>query len=127
MNITKIRALTISAALVLGFSAAAASAGTSNNLFVSDGVNKYVVRYSDLDLSKVDGAATMYSRLRVAAGIVCGPLESRSLLMETQYRACVSRAIAGAVNTIDRPLLSEYHESHAKGARTAVTQLAKAN
>jgi UrcA family protein len=126
MNITKIRAITISAAIVLGFSAAAASAGTSDGLFVSDGVNKYIVRFADLDLGKADGAAALYSRLRRAAAIVCSPLESRSLV-DTQYRVCVSNAIAGAVDSVDRPMLSQYHESHAKGAKTAVTQLAKAN
>jgi UrcA family protein len=127
MSITKIRAFTISAAIVLGFGAAAASAGTSNNLFVSDGVNKYIVRFADLDLSKVNGAASLYSRLRHAAAIVCSPLDSRSLIVATQYRACVNQAIDRAVASVDRPMLSQYHESHTKGDKVAVTQLAKAN
>lgn len=41
MNNTRIRKITIGAAMVLGFSATAAFADTSNNLFVSNGVNKY--------------------------------------------------------------------------------------
>lgn len=127
MNNTKIRAITISAAIVLGFSAAAASASTSNSQFVSDGVNKYIVRFPDLDLSKVDGAAVLYSRLRQAAAIVCSPLASRSLGMAAQYRVCVDHAIAGAVASVGRPMLSQYHESHTKSDKIAVAQLARAN
>jgi UrcA family protein len=127
MNNTKIRTITISAAIVLGFSAAAASASTSNNQFVSDGVNKYIVRFADLDLSKVDGAAQLYGRLRQAAAIVCGPLESRNLQMAARYQVCVDHAIAGAVAGVGRPMLSQYHQSHTKGDKTAVTQLARAN
>jgi UrcA family protein len=66
MNNTRIRKITISAAMVLGFSAAAAFADTSSSQFVSYGVSKYTVRFPDLDLSKVDGAAVLYSRLRRA-------------------------------------------------------------
>jgi UrcA family protein len=127
MNNTKIRAITISAAMVLGFSAAAASASTANSQFVSDGVNKYIVRFPDLDLSKVDGAAVLYSRLRRAAAIVCSPLESRSLGMAAQYQACFDHAIADAVASVGRPMLSQYHQSHTKGDKTAVAQLARAN
>jgi UrcA family protein len=130
MNHTKtraIRAITISAAIVLGFSAAAASAGNSNSQFVSDGVNSYIVRFPDLDLSKIDGATVLYRRLRQAAAIVCSPLESERLGMAAQYQACVGQAIAGAVASVNRPMLSQYHESQTKGAKTAVTQLARAN
>jgi UrcA family protein len=130
MNNTKtstIRAITISVAMVLGFSAAAASAGPSDGLFVGDGVNKYTVRFPDLDLSKVDGAAVLYTRLRHAAALVCSPLDGRGLALNPQYRACVDQAIAGAVQSVGRPMLSQYHESHTKGDKTGMTQLAKAN
>jgi UrcA family protein len=130
MNNTKtraIRAITISAAIALGFSAAAASAGTSNGLFVSDGVNKYIVRFPDLDLRKIDGAAALYSRLRRAAAIVCSPLDSPTLGLAVQYKVCVNHAIAGAVASVDSPMLSQYHESHTTGVKTAVAQLARAN
>jgi UrcA family protein len=127
MNKTTIRKITISAAMVLGFGAAAASADTSNSQFVSDGVNKYIVRFPDLDLSRLDGAATLYNRLRSAAAIVCSPLEGRNLGMVAQYKVCVDQAIAGAVSSVARPMLSQYHASHTKGDKTAVAQLARAN
>jgi UrcA family protein len=130
MNNTKtsaIRAIAISAALVLGFSAAAASAGTSNSQFVSDGVNSYVVRFPDLDLSKIDGATKLYSRLRQAAAIVCRPLQGEGLEMYTLYRGCLDHAVAGAVASVGSPMLSQYHESHTKGDKVAVARLARAN
>jgi UrcA family protein len=128
MNTTKIRAITVSAAIVLGFGAAAVSAGTSSSQYVGDGVNKYIVRFTDLDISKVEGAAMLYNRLRQAAAIVCRPLESRTLGMAaTQYQVCVDHAIAGAVASVGSPMLSQYYGSHAKGDKTAVPQLARAN
>jgi UrcA family protein len=127
MNNSTIRAITISAAMVLGFSAATASAGTSNSQFVSDGVNQYIVRFPDLDLSKVDGATVLYHRLRQAAAIVCSPLQSQRLGMAAQYQECVDHAIAGAVASVNRPMLSQYHESQTKGGKTAATQLARVN
>jgi UrcA family protein len=122
-----IRAITINAAIVLGFSAAAASAASPNTQFVSDGVNQYVVRFPDLDISKIDGAAALYGRLRQAAGIVCGSLQNRDLAMNAQYVACKDHAVAAAVASVGDPMLSQYHESRTKGEKSALIQLAKAN
>jgi UrcA family protein len=130
MNNTKtraLRAITISAAIVCGFSAASASASTPNSQFVSDGVNKYIVGFADLDLTKVDGAAVLYNRLHQAATIVCSSLQSRDLGMAGQYRACVDQAIAGAVASVGQPMLSQYYESRTNGDKTAVRQLARVN
>jgi UrcA family protein len=127
---TKIRtlpAITISAAIALGYSAAGVAANTSDNQPVSDGVNKYVVRFPDLDLSKIDGAATLYGRLRHAARMVCDPLQSRDLGIAAKYRACVEHAIANAVASVGRPLVSQYHETRTKGDKAPLVQLAKIN
>jgi UrcA family protein len=127
MKIQAIRAVAICAAVALGFSAAGASAATSKTQFVTDGVNKYVVRFSDLDLSKNDGAAALYARVSYAAAIVCNSLQSRDLGIAAKYRACVAQAIANAVASVDRPLVSQYHESRTKGIKAAYVQLVKAN
>jgi UrcA family protein len=126
-----IRAITIGAAIALAFGAASASAagsaaGASNRQFVSDGVNSYVVRFADLDLSQTDGAAALYGRLRQAAHSVCSSLQSRDIGMNAHYRACMEQAIDGAVSSIGRPTLSQYHESHTKGDKAALIRLAKA-
>jgi UrcA family protein len=128
MNSTKtraIRAITISTAIVLGFSASIASANSSSSQSGSHGVKQYTVRFSDLDLSKLDGAAALYRRVNQAAAIVCSPLESRSLDMAVQYRACDYHDIAGAVVSVGSPM-SQYYGSQTKGAKTATIQLAKA-
>jgi UrcA family protein len=127
INTRAIRAITISAAMALGFGTAAASAGTPASRYVSDGVNTYVVRFPDLDLSKADGVVVLYSRLRQAAAIVCRPLQSQNLSMGKQYGLCVDHAIAGAVTSVASPMLSQYHESRTKGEKAAVVQLARAN
>jgi UrcA family protein len=126
-NIQAIRAVAICTAVALGFSAAGASAATSKIQFVSDGVNKYVVRFSDLDLSKIDGAAALYTRLSYAAAIVCNSLRSRDLGIAAKYQACVAQAIANAVASVDRPLVSQYHESRTQSTKAAYVQLVRAN
>jgi UrcA family protein len=88
---------------------------------------KYVIRFPDLDLSKIDGAATLYTRLSYAATVVCNSLRSRDLGIAAKYRACVAQAVANAVASVDRPLVSQYHESHTKGITAAYVQLVRAN
>jgi UrcA family protein len=121
-----IQAITLSAATALGFYAAGASAGTQNVQFVSDGVNKYIVRFPDLDLSKMDGAAALYVRLQHAAGIACNSLQSRDIGIAAKYRACMQHAVADAVASVNRPLLSQYHESRTNGGKAGPVQLAQA-
>ena len=93
---------------------------------MSNASRTYVVRFQDLDLSKIDGATALYARLRHAARVVCDPLESREMGLAEKYRACMNKAIADAVASVNRPLVSQYHQSRTKGDRTFV-QLAKAN
>jgi UrcA family protein len=126
-NIQAIRAVAICAAVALGFSAAGASAATSKIQLVSDGVNEYVVRFSDLDLSKMDGAAALYHRLRYAAAVVCSSLQSRNLGIAAKYQACVAQAVASAVANVDRPLVSQYHQSRTQGIKAAEVRLVRAN
>jgi UrcA family protein len=126
-NIRAVRAVAICAAVALGFSTAGASAATAKIQFVSDGVSKYVVRFADLDLSKIDGAAILYTRISYAAANVCDSLRSRDVGIAAKYRACVAQAVANAVASVDRPLVSQYHESRAKGIKAAYVQLVRAN
>jgi len=131
MNKTTIRAnraLTVTAMITLGFGAATASvAAPSSDQFVSDGATKYIVRFSDIDLSKIAGATTLYSRISFAARIVCRPLEGRDLQQAAAHQACISKAVAGAVADVNRPLLSQYHQLRTKGDKAGLVQLAQAN
>jgi UrcA family protein len=117
---TPARALMICIAATLGFNAADASAGTLSN----DTARK-VVRFPDLDLSKIEGVITLYFRISDAARYVCDPLDTQWHPQE--YHACVDKAIADAVATVSRPLLSQYHQLRTKGDKAGLMQLAKAH
>ena len=120
------RALTICIAATLGFSAADASAGTlSNGTSVTGAARSEVVRFPDLDLSRIEDVAKLYGRIAHAARNVCDPLETQ--WQPTEYRTCVDTAIANAVATVNRPLLSQYHQFRIKGDRTGLAQLANAH
>lgn len=123
-----VRTMTISAVFALGFGTCAASAAAlSNGQPVGDGAKQYVVRFPDLDLSKMAGATALYARLRHAARVVCDPLQSRELGIAAKYRACMDRAVADAVAGVNRPLVSKYHLWQTKGGKSGPVQLAKAN
>lgn len=122
------RALTIGIAATLAFNAANASTdGVSNVQSMTSQYLTDVVRFSDLDVSKIAGAKTLYARLRNAAKVVCTPLESAISLGELQYRACMDKAIADAVASVNRPLLSQYHQLRTKGNKAGSVQLAMSN
>lgn len=122
-----VQAIAIGAVVALGFGAGSATAaGPSNDQPVSDSAKQYVVRFADLDLSKMAGATALYDRLQRAARVVCDPLESRDLAFATRYRACMDQAVSSAVASINRPLLSEYHQLRTKGEKIGPVQLAKA-
>ena len=118
-----LRAMTISLAAVIGCSAAHAT-NVSKDESATNERHQYVVRYADVDLSGIDGAITVYSRIRQAANAVCESLDSRVLGFAEKHRACVNQAIAEAVASVDRPLLSQYHQLRTKGDKGAVAQLA---
>jgi UrcA family protein len=128
-TIATARALTICVAAALGFNAADASAdGVSSNQSMTNGFLTYVVRFSDLDVSKFAGVKTLYSRLRHAATVVCKPLETASLWHSDQYEVCMKKAIDDAVLSVNRPLLSQYHQSRtSSGDKARIIELAKAN
>jgi UrcA family protein len=118
-----VRTIALGIAATLGYTAAAGNVAL--NRPVSGPALQYVVRFSDLDLSKADGAAALYARLRHAARVVCAPGESREMGIAAMYRACMNDAIANAVARVDRPLLSQYHQARTQGDKTL--QLANAN
>lgn len=127
MNNVKIlacRTMAIGVVATLGVGAGIARAAPPSHS-VGDDAKQYVVRYSDLDLSKSAGAAALYARLQQAARAVCAPFEGRQLALATQHRACMDRAVAGAVAEVNRPLLSAYHQLRTKGRTAGPVQMAK--
>jgi len=114
-----LRAMTIGLAAVIGCSAAYAS-DVSKDGSATNERHQYVVRFADVDLSSIDGAITVYSRIRQAANAVCESLDSRVLGLMEKHSACVNQAIADAVASVDRPLLSQYHQLRTKGDKGAL-------
>jgi UrcA family protein len=84
----------------------------------------YPVRFSDLDVSTIKGAKTLYLRIRYAAETLC---ESAATWGKKEGETCVSKAINDAVARVDAPLLTQYHELRSKGDKARLLQLAKAN
>ena len=114
------------ATVILAFGAVAASAGDLSTDLSASGVQRsYIVRFPELDLSKIEGVATLYNRLRSAARLVCEPGQDE--LNPRPDRACINKAIAEAVAKVNRPLLTQYHQLRIKGDSTGLVQLAKAH
>jgi len=84
----------------------------------------YPVGYSDLDVSTMKGAKTLYLRIRHAAETLC---ESAGTWGKKEGEACVRKSIDDAVTRVDAPLLTQYYELRSKGDKAALLQLAKAN
>jgi UrcA family protein len=120
---TAARALAICAAAAIGHSASAAPTDQT----VAGGLRTYVVRFHDLDVSRMEGAAALYSRIHHAAVVVCEPGVSRDVGIYVMYRACMDKAVADAVEHVNRPLLSQYHQLRIKGDKAGLVRLAKAN
>jgi UrcA family protein len=84
----------------------------------------YVVGFSDLDVSTIQGTKLLYARLNYAANVLC---ESAATWGRKEGQACVNKAIDTAVARINRPLLSRYHQLRTKGDKAGLVQLAKMN
>lgn len=69
------------------------------------------VSFADLDINHPAGAAVLYQRIRAAAREVCRPTSERDLAVAELARSCVQDAIARAVNEVNAPKLSQYHDT----------------
>jgi UrcA family protein len=102
----------------------AAEAPTASSQSMTHESVSYPVRYSDLDVSKMKGAKTLYLRIRYAAETLC---ESAATWGKKEGEACVHKAVNDAVARVDAPLLTQYSQLRSKGDRAGLVQLAKAN
>ena len=90
----------------------------------TDGSVTYPVGFSDLNVSTIKGAKTLYLRIRYAAETLC---ENAASWGKKEGQACVRKAVDDAVTHVDLPLLTQYYELRVKGDKAALLQLAKAN
>jgi UrcA family protein len=84
----------------------------------------YPVGYSDLDVSTMKGAKTLYLRIRFAAETLC---QNAATWGRKEGEACVRKSMDDAVARANVSLLSQYYELRRKGDKTGLVQLAKAN
>jgi UrcA family protein len=101
-----------------------AAAATSAEHSTANWSVTYPVRYSDLDVSTMQGAKTLYLRISFAAETLC---ESAATWGKKQGQACVNKAVDDAVAQVNLPRLSQYHQLRSKGERAGLVQLANAD
>lgn len=70
-----------------------------------------IVKYGDLNVSTSQGAAALYNRIRMAADGVCWPLDHGDIASKAHVAACVHKAIAGAVTSVDQPALTAVYNA----------------
>src|SRR5271165_271768 len=98
----------------------AADAPAANSQSMTHLSVTYPVRYSDLDVSEMKGAKTLYLRIRYAAESLC---ESAATWGKKEDRACVNKAVDDAIAHVNLPLLSQYHQLRSKGNKAGLVQL----
>jgi UrcA family protein len=65
------------------------------------------VRYQDLNLNTDAGVQVLYKRIHGAANLVCGYVDGRDLVVARAHKACVERAVADAVATVNNQMLTK--------------------
>jgi UrcA family protein len=103
---------TATAGVVFSTFAALSIAGSYEPLEVT-------VNFADLDVSRPEGAIVLYHRIRSAAEQVCAPMEALGLGAALQLDACIDKAVANAVNTVNRPALFAVMSAKRKTSPTA--------
>jgi UrcA family protein len=85
------------------------------------------IRYSDLDLNRTTGSATLYKRVSSAAELVCKDLDISSEPLHSHlkaaYAGCVQHAIAGAIARINRPEFTTYAQTRLPLATSQLASL----
>ena len=67
------------------------------------------VSFSELDLSNAAGVERLYSRLKSAAGAVCGSADIRDLAALGRQQSCAQQALDRAVEGVHSARLTERH------------------
>jgi UrcA family protein len=73
------------------------------------------VDYSDLNLSTINGATTLYQRIEGAARFVCGE-PGRRFDEQRYWKSCYGTAVNHAVTEVNNPLLTSLYLKQNGGA-----------
>jgi UrcA family protein len=83
------------------------------------------VLFSDLNLTSIDGATTLYRRLQSAAESVCAEHGTRDVKSVFRVKACESAAMSAAVAEINQPALTAYYRVKHGYTNAAVRQASR--
>jgi UrcA family protein len=92
--------LVVAAALAVGMLAGVTHAAEAE-------VPSQAVRFQDLNLNRDAGVQVLYKRIQRAANQVCGDVDGRDLVAARAHEACVERAVADAVATVNNHMLTK--------------------
>jgi UrcA family protein len=106
MNSTNRTKIYTAIACVMGTAALGTALPTS--VEAEDAPSK-TVRFSDLDITKLDGAKVLYSRIRGAARDVCELSTGTDPIMRAAFKACFEKAVDKAVKDVNAPMLTHLH------------------
>jgi UrcA family protein len=112
-DMTKLNSLIFTALIGILSQASPAAEPTVPSLAIEP--QQLLVRFADLDLTRPDGAKSLFQRIKHAAETVCSPRDRSTLASHQLYKACVADAISTAVTQVDRPRLNAYYQSKVQG------------
>ena len=76
-----------------------------------------IVKFADLDLTRPQGAAVLYTRIRSAARAVCLPQNNWMMELRAISDQCREQAIARAVGDVNAPALTAYYQGRTQARR----------
>ena len=104
MNTTIRTKIYTAIACVMGTAALCSALSTS--VEAEDAPSK-TVRFSDLDITKSDGAKVLYNRIRAAAQDVCGLSAGTDPIQRMATKGCIEKAVDKAVKDVNAPMLTQ--------------------
>lgn len=103
MNTTIRTKIYTAIACVMGTAALCTALSTS--VEAEDAPHK-TVRFSDLDITKSDGAKVLYTRIRAAAQDVCEISSGSDPILRLAVKGCIEKAVDKAVKDVNAPMLT---------------------
>jgi UrcA family protein len=101
--------------VVLAALSATMLAGVTRAAVPGDYFPKQAVTYKDLNLNSNADIQVLYKRIQGAANQVCGKVDVRDLQGMRFTKACVERAISGAVAAVSSPMLTRVYLAKSGG------------
>jgi UrcA family protein len=110
-KLTRMRGLLV----VAMFGGLASGAATLSSAAEQPPAPGTVVKYSDLNVSSTQGAATLYGRIRSAAASECAPVSHGDEASKLRMQACIYQTVQEAVSRANLPALSAVYAAKTGG------------